>query len=76
MTLNARGVTPLSESLNSVGGWPITGQSAAYDEAVFDWKDAFAKQVSRFGLSPIFSVSVQPDANDTVTHRVYVSYNV
>ncbi|CAG2179242.1 unnamed protein product, partial [Oppiella nova] len=70
VTLNARGVTPLVESLNSVGGWPITGQSAAYDEAVFDWKDAFAKQVSHFGLSPIFSYEAVFDWKDAFAKQV------
>ncbi|CAG2108774.1 unnamed protein product [Medioppia subpectinata] len=67
VTLTARGVAPLVSALNSVGGWPITGQTAPPS----DWKDSLAKQVAKFGLSTIFSVSVQPDANETTVRRVY-----
>ncbi|CAG2173088.1 unnamed protein product [Oppiella nova] len=53
-TRNARGVTPLIEMLNTVGGWPILGQSGGYNETEFDWKDAFVKHVIISKSSPTY----------------------
>ena len=66
-------MTPLIEMLNTVGGWPILGQSGGYNETKFDWKDAFVKQFVKYSVSSIYSLSVLLDSNDTLVNRLYVS---
>ncbi|XP_054153016.1 neprilysin-1-like isoform X2 [Oppia nitens] len=75
-TINSRGVTPLLDALNSVGGWPIIGQSSVYKNSDYDWTESFAKQMVNFGVAAIYSVSVQPDSNDTLVNRVYYDSGV
>ncbi len=60
------------EVINSVGGWPILGTTSNYDLITYNWKDSLAKIYGYLGLSIIYSISVQPDANDTFVNRVYV----
>jgi hypothetical protein len=62
----------LIEVINSVGGWPILGTTSNYDLITYNWKDSLAKIYGYLGLSIIYSISVQPDANDTFVNRVYV----
>lgn len=68
-TIDSRGVAPLESVLQSIGGWPLAGKSGANA----DWEDSWASSVVGLALAPIYSISVQPDANDTLVHRVYVS---
>ncbi|CAG2180737.1 unnamed protein product, partial [Oppiella nova] len=63
-TINARGVSPLITALNSIGGWPLRGQTGLDIGSDYDWKDSFAKVIVNF-------VSIQPDANDTLVNRFY-----
>jgi hypothetical protein len=72
-TRESRGVSPLLAAINSVGGWPILGTTSNYDLLTYNWKDSLAKIYGYLGLSIIYSISVQPDANDTLVNRVYVS---
>jgi hypothetical protein len=62
----------LIEAINSVGGWPILGTRSNYDLMTYNWKDSLTKIYGYLGLSIIYSISVQPDANDTFFNRVYV----
>ncbi len=75
-TLESRGVAPLISAINSVGGWPILAGLSNYDILTYDWKDSLAKIYRYLGLSIIYSISVQPDANDTFVNRVYVSMHL
>ncbi len=59
-------------ALNSVGGWPIMGNVSSFKDSSYDWRDALAKIIGQLGFSFIFSISVQPDANDTLVNRAYV----
>ncbi len=72
-TRESRGVFPLLAAINSVGGWPILGSSSNYNLLTYNWKDSLAKIYGYLGLSIIYSISVLPDANDTLVNRVYVS---
>ena len=72
-TIESRGVTPLKEALKSVAGWPLIGKSGSFNDETYDWRDALSSQVVKLGLTSIYSISVQPDANDTLVNRVYVS---
>ncbi len=72
-TLESRGVLPLLVAINSVGGWPILGSASNYNLLTYNWKDSLSKIYGYLGLSIIYSISVQPDANDTLVNRVYVS---
>jgi len=71
-TLESRGVSPLIAALNSVGGWPIIGNASGFKDSSYDWRDALAKIIGQLGFSFIYSISVGPDANDTLVNRVYV----
>jgi hypothetical protein len=62
----------LIEAINSVGGWPILETTSNYDFPTYNWKDSLAKVYGYLGLPVIYSISVQPDANDTLVNRVYV----
>ncbi len=72
-TLESRGVLPLLVAINSVGGWPILGSASNYNLLTYNWKDSLSKIYGYLGLSIIYSISVQPDANDTLVNRVYVT---
>jgi hypothetical protein len=72
-TRESRGVSPLLAAINSVGGWPILENASNYNLLTYNWKDSLAKIYGYLGLSIIYSISVQPDANDTLVNRVYVS---
>jgi hypothetical protein len=62
----------LIAALNSVGGWPIIGNASGFKDSSYDWRDALAKIIGQLGLSFIYSIAVQPDANDTFVNRAYV----
>ncbi len=71
-TRESRGISPLLAAINSVGGWPILGSESNYKLLTYNWKDSLVKIYGYLGLSIIYSISVQPDANDTLVNRVYV----
>jgi uncharacterized lipoprotein len=71
-TLESRDVYPLIAAINSVGGWPILESLSNYDILTYDWKDSLAKIYGYSGQSIIYSISVKPDANDTLVNRFYV----
>jgi hypothetical protein len=67
----------LIAALNSVGGWPITGNVSRFKGSSYDWRDSLAKIIGQLGLSFIYSISVEPDSSDTLVNRVYVRiYNI
>ncbi|CAG2121056.1 unnamed protein product, partial [Medioppia subpectinata] len=70
-TINSRGVLPLLTALDSIGGWPLSGHFGSDVDIDYDWRNSLAKVVAKMGLPSIFSVSIQPDANDTLVNRVY-----
>ncbi len=70
--MESRGVYPLIAALNSVGGWPIIGNLSVYKKSSYDWRESLSKIIGQLGYSFIFSISVEPDANDTLVNRVYV----
>jgi hypothetical protein len=62
----------LIAAINSVGGWPILGTTSNYNLLTYNWKESLEKIYAILGLSLLFSISVQPDANDTLVNRIYV----
>ena len=50
----------------------MAGKSAANA----NWQESWASEVVNLGLAAIYSISVQPDANDTLVNRVYVSLKI
>jgi hypothetical protein len=62
----------LVAAVNSVGGWPILESLSNYDILTYDWKYSLAKTYGYLGLSIIYLISVQPDANSTLVNRAYV----
>lgn len=71
VVLESRGVSPLKSALNLIGGWPLTEKSEDFNENDYDWRDSLTKQLVYFGLNSIYSITIQPDANDTLVNRVY-----
>ncbi len=59
-------------TINSVGGWPILRNSSNYNLLTYNWEDSLEKIYGFFKLSLLFSISIQPDANDTLVNRIYV----
>ena len=72
-TLESRGISPLITALNSVGGWPIIGDNSVYKDSTYDWKDSFVKIYLQLSGSPIFSISVGPDAKQALVNKLNVS---
>ena len=73
-TRNAIGITPLIEALNLLGGWPVLGQSGVYSDTNFNWTTLFIKHLTKYGSSPLFSLKVAKDFNDTSRNLLYVSF--
>ena len=65
-------MTPLIETLKSIGGWPLVGQKTNYNEEKFSWQDSLARIIGVLNIGSIFAIDVKPDANDTMVNRVYV----
>ena len=65
-------MTPLIETLKSIGGWPLVGQKTNYIEEKFSWQDSLARILGVLNIGSIFAINVQSDANDTMVNRVYV----
>ena len=71
-TREAIGVAPVKDYMQSlIGDWPLL--SANYNDSKFDWKQALPKMVAKVGLSPIFNIDLDVDANDTKVNRFNVS---
>lgn len=65
-------MTPIKNYLHSIiGDWPMA--SAHFDEKKFDWEEALPTMMAQLGVSPIFSMGIMADANDTKVKRIYVS---
>ena len=70
-TREATGVAPVKNYLHSIiGDWPLA--SAKFDAKKFDWKEALPKMIAELSVSPIFSIGIGADANDTKVNRFYV----
>jgi len=71
-TLENRGVKPLLDMLNSIGGWPIVSHTN-YIEENYSWQKALAKIIGVFNLNLILGIDVIPNRDDSKTHIIHVS---
>ncbi len=69
--LELKGITPLINAINLVGGLPISDQSV-YVDSTYDWRNALAKIVAYLGKSYLFYLHVLPDLNDSMVNRMAV----
>ncbi len=71
-TLENRGVKPLLDMLNSIGGWPIVSNTN-YIEENYSWQNALAKIIGVFNLNLILGIDIIPNRDDSKTHIIHVS---
>lgn len=69
-SIDATGITPLIEILNSYGQWPMTVSNWTEDR--FDWRKATASIRNTFGKSFLFDVSNFIDVKNTDISTLYV----
>ncbi|XP_054152475.1 neprilysin-1-like [Oppia nitens] len=67
VTRESRGVSPLINAINVIGGWPLVSPSHGTDS--YDWKQSFSALIAVLGTHPIFGIDVMPDSNDTKVNR-------
>ncbi len=71
-TLEKRGIKPLLDLIERMGGWKLI--KPIQDESNENWQIRLANIISEFGQDIIISIGVNPDANDTQNHILYVSF--
>jgi predicted metalloendopeptidase len=71
-TLEIRGVKPLLDTLNSIGGWPIVNNTNYIDDN-YSWQNALAKVTGAFNLYPILEFNIIQNPVDSITHIIHVS---
>lgn len=69
-TLEADGVTPLSDLLATYGGWPVS--MSVWDSETFDWEEAAAAAVRDVYITTLVGPFVFADERSTVDTVLYI----
>lgn len=66
------GLKPLTDALESYGGWPITSAAGIHEGIRFDWKVVTASIRKFYRISYLISVYNDLDNYDTKKNSIYV----
>ncbi|CAG2105965.1 unnamed protein product, partial [Medioppia subpectinata] len=69
--LESRGIKPLINALNSIGGWPLI-PNTVFNGKTYDRFHALSLVIANFALSSIIEIGVQPDIRDNTKNILYL----